>query len=189
VDQLLEKSLLAAVETLDSLQLKYAVVGGLAVSAWARPRSTRDVDLYAEIPEGFEVELQHGLEDRGFHVPALSEELQQYGVFRSKHRASGVFLDIFSATGPLGEAILEHRRKIVLDSHELWLISAENLVLLKAFSDRPRDFEDLVMLYGNGPTLDQAYIDHWTRMLDESIGTTEVAERIQRARTRGAGTT
>ena len=186
MDRSLEKSLLATVETLELLQLKYAVVGGLAVSAWTRPRSTRDVDLYAEIPQGFEVELQRGLEDRGFDVPALSEELQQYGVFRSKHRASGIFLDIFSATGPLGEAILEHRRKIVLDSYELWLISAENLILLKAFSDRPRNFEDLVLLYGNRPALDQPYIDHWSRMLDESIGTTEVAERIQQARTRVA---
>ena len=184
MDRLLELPLLAATNALESLQLSYAVVGGLAVSAWARPRSTRDVDLYVAIPRKVALELQRTLETAGFHVPALSEELREYGVFRSKHRSSGVFLDIFSASGPLGEAILEHRRQVTIDANELWMISPENLVLLKAFSDRERDFEDLVMLYGNVRSLDQKYIDEWSRALDQSIGTTEVEERIERARAR-----
>jgi len=182
VDQSLESSLLAAVDTLESLNLTYAIVGGLAVSAWARPRSTRDVDLYVEIPIECHAQLRRELEVRGFDVPAISEELQEFGVFRSKHGASGVFLDIFSATGPLGESILERRRQLVLGSHELWLISPEDLVLLKAFSERQRDFEDLVVLYGTGPSLDHGYIGLWAKMLDQSIGTSEVSDRIEQAR-------
>ena len=180
----LENSLLAAVSALESLNMKYAIVGGLAVSAWARPRSTRDVDLYAGIPIEFQSRLQHELEACGFHVPALADELRQFGVFRSKHHTSGVFLDIFSATGPLGESILERRRRVVLGSHQLWLISPEDLVLLKAFSDRQRDFEDLTMLFGNGPSLDQNYINRWAQMLDESVRTSEVTESITLARTK-----
>ena len=184
MDQSLESSLLAAVDTLESLNLAYAIVGGLAVSAWARPRSTRDVDLYADIRTEYHGRLQHELEVRGFDVPALSEELREFGVFRSKHGASGIFLDIFSATGPLGESILERRRKLLLGSHELWLISPEDLVLLKAFSERQRDFEDLVVLFGTGPSLDQGYINRWAQMLDQSIGTSEVRDRIEQARTK-----
>jgi hypothetical protein len=54
--------------------------------------------------------LQTELEARGFAVPALAAELQQFGVFRSKHIKSGVFVDIFDAVGTLGVSILERRK-------------------------------------------------------------------------------
>ena len=61
-------------------------------------------------------------------------------------RDSGVFVDIFDATGPLGEAILTHRQRCQVGEVALWYARAEELAALKAFSDRPRDFEDLVAL-------------------------------------------
>ena len=44
------RALLAATDALDRLELRWAVVGGLAVNAWATPRATKDVGLYAELP-------------------------------------------------------------------------------------------------------------------------------------------
>lgn len=41
----LERALAAVPPVLDALGARYAVVGGLAVSARAEPRLTRDVDL------------------------------------------------------------------------------------------------------------------------------------------------
>jgi len=40
------------------------------------------------------------------------------------------------------------------------------------------------MLFGNGPSLDQNYINRWAQMLDESVRTSEVTERITLARTK-----
>lgn len=48
-DSPLRPPLDAVIEALDRLGLRYAVVGGLAVSAWGAPRATKDVDLYAEL--------------------------------------------------------------------------------------------------------------------------------------------
>jgi hypothetical protein len=187
VERALENVLTAGTGALDALGLKYAVVGGLAVSAWAQPRTTRDVDLYAEMPISRRSELRAELENREFAVPAMDEELRQFGVFRSRHGASGVFLDIFDAVGPLGASILERRQLLSVGSRDLWLISPEDLALLKAFSDRPRDFEDLVALCGHlKDRLDQKYIDVWVQALDSSIGTSEVSERMQAARLRAA---
>lgn len=175
------RTLLAAVDALDSLRLPYAVVGGLAIGAWGVNRSTRDADLYADLPGDVRPALQRALEEAGFHVPAMAEELERFGVFRSRS-AEGVFLDIFSAVGPLGEAILDRRKHVELEGRPLWIISPEDLALLKAFSDRPRDFEDLVNLTSViGTKLDVEYIRRWAKQLDESIGGDEVSERVERA--------
>jgi predicted nucleotidyltransferase len=185
VDTNLDLALAASTLALETAGLPYAIVGGLAVSAWALPRSTRDVDLYVEMPSSMKSALQAELELRGFHVPALAAELQQFGVFRSKHLATGVFVDIFDAVGPLGASILERRQLLMMNSRKHWIVSPEDLVLLKAFSDRPRDFEDLVTLFAHlNSKLEHAYIDEWARLLDSSIGTREVSERIHRARSR-----
>jgi hypothetical protein len=90
----LGRALLSAVDVLDGLHLRYAVVGGLAVGAWGVNRSTRDADLYAELPEAVHAPLRRALEERGFHVPAMDEELERFGVFRSRSEG-GVFADIF----------------------------------------------------------------------------------------------
>jgi hypothetical protein len=58
--------------------------------------------------------------------------------------------------------------------------------LLKAFSERARDFEDIV-----GPAslpklqLDLKYIQEWEKRLDDSIGGDEVTERVREALAQG----
>lgn len=176
------RALLEGVEALERLGLRYAVVGGLAVNTWAVPRATRDVDLYAELPGRRRPELKIELEGRGFHVPAMAEELQKFGVFRSRSRSDGTFLDIFDAVGPLGETILERRRELPIEGRPLWFVAPEDLALLKAFSDRERDFDDLVSLFVHlGSKLDMAHVNRWAQALDESIGSDEVSERVRRA--------
>jgi predicted nucleotidyltransferase len=176
-----ERALLAGVDALDELGSSYAVVGGLAVGVWSVPRATRDVDLYAELPTERE-RLQESLERRGFNVPAMSEELARFGVFRSLLKAERVFLDIFDAAGPLGAAILERRKQLTIHGRDLWFVSAEDLAVLKAFSDRPRDWDDLIaLLAAPRADLDLRYIEHWAARLDESIGGNDVTLRVAQA--------
>lgn len=178
----LDKVLESAIAALDGAGVRWALVGGLAVSAWATPRATRDVDLYAELQEVAPSLLQEKLESHGFIVPAMEEELQTYGVFRCRSRTAGVFLDVFSSIGPLGAAILDRRVEVDDGTRRLWLISAEDLAILKAFSERDRDFQDLVqILTVQMDNLDMEYIEQWTRMLDASIESDEVTQRMQRA--------
>jgi len=97
---------------LDALGLRYAVVGGLAVGACGVPRATKDADLYAELAAALRPRLQQELLQRDFDVPAMEEELERLGVFRSLFRPTSVFVDIFDADNPLGEAILKRRREV-----------------------------------------------------------------------------
>jgi hypothetical protein len=177
----LERALTSAVAAFDETGLRYAVVGGLAVGAWGVSRSTRDADFFAELPSDRQEALENALRARGFHVPAMKEELQTYGVFRSRSR-DGVFVDIFDAVGPLGADLLAHRREVHVFDRKLWVTAPEELFLLKAFSERGRDYDDLVSLASvPGLNLDLSYIEDWARKLDQSIGGNEVSERVRKA--------
>jgi hypothetical protein len=161
--------------------VRYALVGGLAVSAWATPRATGDADLYAEMPERARGAIERELVARGFHVPAMREELERFGVFRSRSPA-GIFLDVFDSAGPLGEAILDRRREVDVEGRKVWTIAPEELVVLKLFSERGRDFDDVVTLVRDlGSNLDLEYVKRWARTLDESIGGDDVSERVRAA--------
>ncbi|MBN2576458.1 MAG: nucleotidyltransferase [Deltaproteobacteria bacterium] len=175
----LEHALTDAVEVFDQAEIRYAIVGGLAVGAWGVSRSTRDVDFYAELPSGRRPGLAKALVEKGFDVPAMEEELRRFGVFRSRS-SEGVFVDIFDAVGPLGEELLAHRREVAVFGRTLWVTAPEELFLLKAFSDRERDFEDLVSL-ASLPRLriDFDYVRKWAERLDRSIGSDEVSGRVR----------
>lgn len=156
--------------------------GALPWALGDNPRATRDVDLYAELPDAARPRLRSALEALGFEVPAMDEELGRFGVFRSRLREANVFVDIFDAVGPLGEAILRRRARIVVGARELYFISASDLAVLKAFSDRGRGFDDLVVLLTSpAASLDLSYIEDWARKFDQSIGGDEMNERLQRA--------
>jgi hypothetical protein len=178
-----QKALLEGVGALEDVGIEYAVVEGLAVGVWSTPRATRDVDLYAELSDENRDALRDAVVRRGFEVPAMNEELARFGVFRSKLIRERVFLDIFDAVGPLGAAILARRKRIATLGRQIEFASAEDLAVLKAFSDRPRDLDDLVALIAlPAGSIDIEYLDRWAKLLDESIGTDEVSERVELAK-------
>jgi hypothetical protein len=147
------------------------------------PRATKDVDLYAELPTAVRPRMRRELVQRNFDVPAMDEELERFGVFRSLFRPTSVFVDIFDAENPLGETILKRRREVQIQGRMRWTAAAEDVAVLKAFSDRPRDHEDLMKLIAvGGRQLDMPYIENWARELDRSMGGDEVTERLKRAR-------
>jgi predicted nucleotidyltransferase len=161
----IQKALLEGVGALDELSIRYAVVGGLAVGVWSTPRATRDVDLYAELDDDNRDPLRAALARRGFEVPGMNEELARFGVFRSKLIRERVFLDIFDAVGPLGAAILERRKQIETLGRQIWFASAEDLAVLKAFSDRARDLDDLAALIAlPAAAFDVDYLDRWAKL-------------------------
>lgn len=159
--------------------MRHALVGGLAVSAWALPRATRDADLWVEIGAK-RPQLESALRSGGFHVPTMEEELNKFGVFRSKDESTGVFVDIFDAVGPLGEAILSHRVEGQLAHVHVWLARADELAVLKVYSDRRRDFDDLVALLKHAD-VSTDYLQEWAKRLDNSIGSDEVSARLASA--------
>jgi len=138
-----EATLAEACSLLEQLGLRYAVVGGLAVGAWGVNRSTDDVDIFAELPVKRRPEIMRALVRKGFHVPAMDEELAKFGVFRSRSK-QGIFLDLFDSVGPLGEAVVGNRQQVILGKRKLWSRSKEHLLAeLEKWSGRFLEFGEV----------------------------------------------
>lgn len=71
----LEWSLRRVADDLNDLGRRWALVGGLAVSARTEPRFTRDIDLVVSVAGDADAErLAHDLQGRGYRVRAIVEQ-------------------------------------------------------------------------------------------------------------------
>ncbi|MBI4613686.1 MAG: hypothetical protein HY720_08765 [Planctomycetes bacterium] len=175
------------VEAAAETQIRYAVVGGIAVGVWGRPRTTRDVDCWCAVERGALDRLFDSLESRGFVIDreAAQAEIRERGYCRLPYRET--YLDIFDALGPFGESVLARRCKEEVEGRESWFASPEDLVLLKALSDRAKDHEDLPGIYAvQGEALERDYIWSWARRLAVEADTPEILDRIREAERRGS---
>lgn len=136
------------------------IIGGLAVQRWGEPRQTRDVDL--AILTGFGDEGRF-VDELLAHFKARRPDAREFAL---RHRvllvqaANGTPLDISLAALPFEERLIERSSPFHF-SEEASLVtcSAEDLVVLKAFADRPQDWLDIQgILVRQGALLDRAQV-------------------------------
>jgi hypothetical protein len=123
---------------------RFCFIGGLAVQRWGEPRETVDVDLT----------LLTGFGDEGRFVTILIEHFEP----RIEHAAdfarvnrvlllrtpSGVGLDIAFGGLPFEETAVSRSSVFTFPVDvPLRTCSAEDLLVLKAFADRPKDWVDV----------------------------------------------
>jgi hypothetical protein len=94
-------SLVAIAHDRDALSAPWAVIGGLAVSARAEPRLTRDVDIAVAVHDDIEAErLVADLRDRGYAVEAIVEQTatRRLATVRMAPPRSGAVVDLLFAS-------------------------------------------------------------------------------------------
>lgn len=70
---------------LDDQSARAAVLGGLAVSVWAEPRFTRDVDLAVAVRDDADAERLVGqLTQRGYRLLATVEQMHSISMFSER---------------------------------------------------------------------------------------------------------
>jgi hypothetical protein len=119
------------------------VIGGLAVQRWGEPRLTRDVDLSLLTGFGQEAVFVEKLIER---YDARTENPQAFAL---RNRVlllveDGVGIDVALAAIPFEERAIERSSLFQFLPHKsLRTCSAEDLIVYKAFADRPRDWVDI----------------------------------------------
>ncbi len=128
----------------DSKSWRSCFIGGIALQRWGEPRTTVDVDLTLLAEFGDErlyaQELLKHFESR-IKEPEDFAEDHRVILLRAK---SGVGLDIALGALPFEEDSIE--RASLFDypgGFRLRTCSAEDLVVMKAFASRPKDWVDL----------------------------------------------
>ena len=153
----IEVVLRAATADLAELRLRWALVGGLAVSARTEPRFTRDVDLVIAVRSDADAERAvHALRLRGYHILALVEQetagrLATARLIPPGEDAAGIVLDIlFASSGIEAEVASMADTMEILPGLRVPVATVGHLLALKLLSrdhrTRPQDQVDLVGL-------------------------------------------
>lgn len=148
-------------ECLSDFEVRFALIGGLAVSARSEPRFTRDVDLIVEAHSDDEAErLIHSLLGRGYGIHAQLEQktAKRLATCRLIERANpdGVIVDLFFANfGIEDEVLMTASEEEIAEGISLPIVQAEDLIALKLLAvsnrNRPRDSEDILNLIEHIP--------------------------------------
>lgn len=149
-------------DALERAHVPYAVGGAIALAFYAPPRATVDVDLNIFVPpaQGLS-KVVDILTEVGF-VPdepfdALQRRAETDGQFRG--RAQGLRLDVFVPAIPFYAELETRRRMVELVGRSIWILGAEDLVVLKMMFYRRKDLADVeALLRDQGPRLDRAAI-------------------------------
>jgi hypothetical protein len=157
----LEAGLLDVVSHLDEARVRYMVFGGYANLYWGRPRLTEDLDFKVVVPEAEWAGFITGL---GRRFSLLAED--PLGFARETRvipleTSAGVLADLVLAGIPYEEEAIERARAVEVNGRPVRLCTAEDLVLHKIISDRPRDRDDVEgIITRQGGSLDRGYLDH-----------------------------
>ncbi len=150
-------ALLRASRDLQDLDQRWALVGGLAVSARAEPRTTRDVDLVVAVAGDSQAEkLVRNLRARGY---TLVEHLEQDAAGRLAtvrfiapgEDEQGVLVDLlFASSGVEPEIVAQAEELEIAAGIALPVATIGHLIALKLLARddryRPQDFDDLKAL-------------------------------------------
>lgn len=165
----------------EEMRIVYAVMGGIAVRAYAFPRPTYDVDFTLAISEerlpeffdrcealGFTVAPQYrtGWVDRVADMPLVKVRLYL--------QDKGIDVDMFLVESAYQHEVIARRRRSEADGQVIWLVSPEDLVLLKLIASRPRDLIDVSDIFFMQGQLDVSYMRKWAKELG-------VADKLEKA--------
>jgi hypothetical protein len=150
-----------AAQHLDSLGVRFALVGGLAVAARGEPRYTRDVDLAVSVSGDDEAErLLHSLKAQGYTIDSVVEQIRtgRLATARLRHRADPeIFVDLlFASSGVEPEIVagaehLAYRRGVRLP-----VASVGALIALKVLSESDARLQDRIDLQALSRTAKRA---------------------------------
>ena len=160
------------VPALERMSVKYALMGGLVVRAYAIPRVTEDIDLTLALDRERLPELYDLLEEQNYAVPepyrsGWIDQVKNLSLVKLKRYVGGhsIDVDLFLAESTYQEEILNRRRIADVEGRQLWIASPEDLVLLKLISGRQRDLIDVADVFFTQSPLDVEYMRHWAHEL------------------------
>jgi len=152
-----EAILRSAALDLAELRLRWALVGGLAVSARTEPRFTRDVDLVIAVRGDQDAEQAvHAFQRRGYRVHALVEQeaagrLATARLVPRGEDEAGFVLDVLFASSGIEPEVAGSAEPLeILPGLRIPVANVGHLLALKPLSrddrTRPQDQVDLVQL-------------------------------------------
>lgn len=175
----LEAALLEICRTIHESGLPYAVVGGLATAVWGEPRATLDVDVTVWAEESEIPPLLDQLKEQfTILVPDPSDFIAQTRVLPLQSTGK-VRIDLIFGLLPFEEAATSRAVGVEVAGEQVRFCTAEDLILMKIVSERPRDLEDVRSVILRQRSLDFEYLEPRIRELSELLERPEILDSFR----------
>src|SRR4051794_15066712 len=164
------------VAVFEELGIAYCIAGSLAASAWAMPRSTNDVDIFADVRPGQIATLVARL-GADYYIAAaqIREAIEHRGSFNLIHNATSFRVDVFLPHGSAYDRMQLARartQELPFTTRSVKISSPEDVVLrkLRWYLDtqgaRDSQWSDVqAVLRVQGQAIDRAYLERWAPSL------------------------
>lgn len=181
IDRPLLAPLAAFAEVMRSRQAKWYLFGAQAVLFWGWTRSTKDVDITAEIDIETAPEFVAAMRAAGF-VPRTEDwqqTLRRVRILPFVYPPTNTLLDVVVAGPGLEEEFLKRAVEVDVEGLRLPIIRPEDLVTGKILAGRPKDLEDVYsILRERGGNLDLDQIREDLALLETFLGRDELIPRL-----------
>jgi hypothetical protein len=166
---------------------RFCFIGGLAIQRWGETRVTKDVDL--TLLTGFGGEERY-IEELLRHFAPRRADAKEFALVNRVlllESPTGIGIDIALGGLPYEELVVTRATTFeFLPQLSLLTCSAEDLVVLKAFADRGRDWNDVEGIVIRQETLNWDYIETQIQPLAEAKESPHIIERLSQLRHREA---
>jgi hypothetical protein len=177
----LEAALVELARRLDALGVAYMVIGGYANLQWGRPRLTEDLDVTVRAGEDALPALLDGL------APAFRPRVPDAVAFARETAVvpmvslEGTPIDLVLARLSFEDEAIARAVPLDVGGAVVRFATAEDLVLHKIVSDRPRDREDLEgIVIRQKHRLDLAYLRPRVSELARALQSPSMVEDLER---------
>lgn len=166
----LEQAMIRIARFFDAESIPYMIFGGYAVLHWGEPRVTRDIDVKLLLDgPSLEALVPRLIREFPSRTPNPLAFVTELGVL-PVNDSDGTPIDVVVGSLPLEREAVERAIPLTIGSHTVRLCAAEDLILHKLVSDRPRDFEDIVgVVLRQREHLDRGYLDPRVRDLTTGL--------------------
>lgn len=169
---------------LDARSWRNCLIGGLAVQRWGEPRLTKDVDLTVLTGFGGEEPVVELLLSRFAARRADAREFALRNRVVLIESADGIGMDVALGGLPFEERMMARASPFAfLPDCRLRTCAAEDLLVLKAFADRGRDWLDVeTVLIRQGSRLDWELVMAELEPLSALKDAPDIPARLRRLR-------
>ena len=143
------------------IPIRFALIGGLGVSAWGSVRATQDIDLLADSDPspltnvGFRDRLGRYLEEKGcaveWRVSDAEDPIPLLLRLELFHSSGGMPVDILWAHKRWQREALVRSIPLKVSRLKVFVVHPEDLILMKLEAGGPQDLLDVETLLSNPP--------------------------------------
>ena len=158
------------------------IIGGVAVSFLARPRTTQDIDVLASLdeeswPEFLALGKRFGFKAR---YKDTLEFARRNKVLLMRHQATLTDIDISFAALPFEKESFKRARKFRIANLTISLPSPEDLIIMKAVAHRQIDLEDIRSILEVNPDVDVKRIRCWVKEFAKVLEMPEIWDDLKK---------